>query len=233
MAGRWGFLRAAAAATALVAGLAACSPEKALEAVLAASSPVFPVLKAHYPERYAELMTTIRAEAGRPDGVTAVRQVALPMIAALVAEHRKQLDDADATAMLELTAEEAALLQTAHPDACAQLLSGRAPSIDLADLFSADLRKRDQRVTADVLEQVAVHPAPPPEPLTVDEERRLALGAAARITPQERAVAVPLMQRGGQPSTPAEQGAVCAFSLASVRQALSQPGMARRVLGTG
>ena len=234
MAGWWRRLwAAAAAAAALLPSMAACSPEKAMEAVLAAANPEFPVLKAHYPEQYAQLVSTIRDAAGKPDAAIRVQQVATPLIANLVVQHRKQVDDANAKAMLELTAEEAAVLRPLHPDACAELLSGRAPSIDLASLFNADLRKHDQRVTADMLEQVAVHPAPPPQPLTLDDERKLALGAAARLTPQERAIAVPLMQHGGQPSTLAEQGAVCAFSLASVQQALSQPGVPRRLLGSG
>lgn len=202
------------------------SIEQQLEA-----SPAIRAIHRYYPETFAQMAASLK-------GVDTSDQIALqdkirPQLAALVATHHAQTDDASAEALGRLMLDETAALQAKSPEACAGLLTGGQIKVDMRTAMSPDILKRDSEVTAKLIEQVATHPAAPPTKLTDSEGRALAARALKKLSNEEAATVTPLLEQQRQPSNPREAHAYCSFYRAFFQSALETPGGVMRRLLAG
>jgi hypothetical protein len=103
-------------------------------------------------------------------------------------------------------------LQSKSPQSCVAILGGRgASTVDMGSVFTPELVRRDAEVTARLIEQVATHPASPPEKLPDAQTQALVLEALKDLPADDQRVVTPLLQQQKTPSTPEEARAFCAF----------------------
>jgi aconitase B len=81
----------------------------------------------------------------------------------------------------------------------------------MGSVFTPELVRRDAEVTARLIEQVATHPASPPEKLPDAQTQALVLEALKDLPADDQRVVTPLLQQQKTPSTPEEARAFCAF----------------------
>jgi hypothetical protein len=192
-----------------VAGLREPKPAT-LEAQLDAASPAFKAIHSYYPDVFAEIAADARTV--DPKDPVALQNKIRPRLSALVAAHRAQMDDTSANALGRLMLDETQQLQSMSPQSCVAILGGRAAStVDMGSVFTPELVRRDAEVTARLIEQVATHPASPPEKLPDAQTQALVLEALKDLPADDQRVVTPLLQQQKTPSTPEEARAFCAF----------------------
>jgi hypothetical protein len=223
--------RYAALAGALAGGVlgAVVATPPSLAAQLEAAGPAVKVLRRYHPGVFAQLAVAVKGSDIR-DGVTLQNQVR-PLVAGLLAEHRREMDDESATALAQLMLAETDALKAASPEACVAIMTGEPVSADVRNLVSSELREMDAKVTAQLIRQEATAPQPPSPKLSDEEMQRLNAYALDKLTSGEREAVQPLLAQGRQPNGAREAAGFCAFQRARIAAAIDAPaGTLRRFL---
>jgi hypothetical protein len=193
-----------------------------LEAQLDAAGPAFRAVHQYYPDVFAQMAADARTV--DPNDPIALQNKIRPRLSAVVAAHRAQMDDTSANALGQLMLDETQLLQSRSPPSCVAILGGGgATTIDMGTAFTPELVRRDAEVTGRLIEQVATHPASPPEKLSEAQTQALVMQALKDLSADEQKVVTPLLQQQKTPSTPDEARAFCAFYRSLFTSAMRGP----------
>jgi hypothetical protein len=208
---------------------AALSKPPSLDVELERASPTLAAVHRYYPDAFAQ-MVVVADGLGPHDGVAMQNRVR-PLVAQLVAAHRSELNDDTAAALGQLMLDETQSLEASNPQACVAILTGEPVQADMGLVVSRDLVRRDARVTAKLIEQVATHPASQQGRLTEAESQTLTDRALAKLPNGDQEAVTAMLTQRRQPGTTREAAAFCAFARARVSAALDGPqGVMRRLL---
>ena len=227
--GRLGLVASIGAVIGAQAGHLANHPS--VENQLDRANPEFAVLHRYYPTEYRQIVEAVRRSGGGPNALLTVQQVAVPMIGRLMASHASQINDQNSRALFGVLADDAQALRTRAPDACVNLMAGKAPGVDLTTMLTTAQVANESTVTGEVLKQVATQPARPAQPLSADETRKIALQAFSQLPAAEQVTVRPIAQSPTLAVTPEQKTAYCDFMIQTFKVGLAgSPDTTRRLM---
>jgi len=217
--GRVGVGRTALALTILVAAaLPGCAPANEPASQLDEVAWV-KVLKARYPQDYAQLRDAV---ATAPDP-SAWATVAGQTLEALVNRQRSKMNTDTARAMFVLRRDQGRALQAVDAAGCAAFMDGQGTPASFSQIVTPQMAKRDHEVMAQLFEQTAIAPAAPPPRLDMDILVQLSLGAMSRFTDSDRNLVIDVLRTARNPATPDEARVMCAYHVALADHLLAMP----------
>ena len=196
-------------------------PAPSVEAQLDAAGPAFQAIHRHYPDVFAQMAADARGL--DPKDQIGLQNKIRPRLSALVAAHRAEMDDASVNALGKLMLDETQSLQAKSPQTCVAILGGGPATVDMGTVMAPDLARRDAEVTAQLIEQVATHPASAPAKLSDAETQGLVTQALNELSADEQRTVRPLLQQQKTPATSDEARAYCGFYRAFFTAAMRGP----------
>lgn len=179
-------------------------------------------LKTHYPQDYLLLQQAVRNSAPSTS-VIEKQNVVRPIIAAVIQRQMPKASPDNTYDMLKLAADEAAALRSIDPKACVIMSSGAQANMDLSQVITGDLQRRDLEITSRLLTQTATNPYPPAAPFGEKESVEFAMAALNQIDKTNRDETVALLNNLSPRESTRENELLCNFFLAANRAVLNQP----------
>jgi hypothetical protein len=208
--------------------------QPSLEDQVDKASPLYATLHQYYPTEYSQIVGSLKASQSGASDKLALENAVRPVLSDLVAKHRAQISDKNASDMMGVVVEEATIMRDRDPLSCAAMLNGGKTRISLADALPDSLKEKDLAVSAAVLKQVATAPAPQAPKLPDDQLKSLSLSALATLPEDERQAIVAMQTAHRQPATDVEAKGMCDFTISLVNKAMaSPPGTLRAVIAAG
>ena len=191
-------------------------------------------LAKYYPADFQRIVDKLHGRVPAA-GDVALQNEVRPILTILIKTHRAQIDDANSVRLFSQTVAETKLLEMKDPPSCVSMFVNGTSRMDLAAALPPEVVRKDLALTADVLEQIATHPArDQPMPLSRETKTAMARQALKGLSPSEINLAAPLLIAGKRPVTDDEASAMCLFYINIGTLALQAPaGTIRSLMSAG